>query len=242
MRGASGGRSRPKSPAERARLPYLPAVKKLLRGIAEFRRGRRADYAETFARLALGQDPDALLIACSDSRVVPNLFASAEPGDLFVVRNVGNLIPPFAAAGASSGHSVQAAIEFATQALFVRDVIVCGHSECAAIRAIEDGHAPRNAPHLVAWLEHGRRVLRLAGAAPAGLSSQDHLSQQNVLLQIQHLRTYPAIEEAETAGRLRLHAWWFDIRRAEVLDHDRASGRFVPLDEARIDRLLSERP
>ena len=218
-------------------------MNKLLRGIAEFRRTRRADYAETFARLALTQKPDGLLIACSDSRVAPNLFASVEPGDLFVVRNVGNLVPPYATAGAASGHSVPAAIEFATQALAVRDVIVCGHSECGAIRAIHDGRTPAGAPHLKAWLEHGQRVLkRDAGAIPDGLASHDHLSQQNVLLQLDHLRTYPAIHAAESTGRLRLHAWWFDIRHAEVLDYERASGRFVPLDETRVEKLIAERP
>ena len=96
-------------------------MRKLLRGIAEFRRTRRPDYAETFARLALGQKPDALLVACSDSRVVPNLFASTEPGDLFVVRNVGNLIPPCGADGRStSDESEAAAVEFALRVLSVR--------------------------------------------------------------------------------------------------------------------------
>jgi carbonic anhydrase len=217
-------------------------VKKLLRGIAEFRRTRRADYAETFARLALTQKPDALLIACSDSRVAPNLFASAEPGDLLVVRNVGNLVPPASTAGASSGHSVPAAIEFATTALGVGDVIVCGHSECAAFRAIHSGKFPKGAPHLAAWLGHGEHVLRRdLGIAPDHLPPNDHLSQQNVLLQLDHLRTYPAIDAAERAGKLRLHAWWFDIRHAEVLDYDVPSRRFVPLDDARVERLIRER-
>jgi len=216
-------------------------VNKLLRGIAEFRRTRRPDYAETFARLALGQKPDALLIACSDSRVAPNLFASAEPGDLFVVRNVGNLVPPLASAGAASGHSVPAAIEFATAALAVRDVIVCGHSECAAIRAIVDGRTPPGTPHLDAWLAHGRSVLDHAGSAPAGLEPHNHVSQANVLVQLENLRTYPSVRDAEAAGRLRLHAWWFDIRHAEVLDYDAPTGRFVPLDEARVERRIAER-
>lgn len=212
-------------------------MKKLLHGIAEFRRTRRADYADTFARLALGQRPDALLIACSDSRVAPNLFASTEPGDLFVVRNVGNLVPPCAAAGASSGHSVPAAIEFAIEALSVKDVIVCGHSDCGAIRAIHEGKVPPAAPHLAAWLEHGRAVLPATRAA-AGLPLLDVLSQQSALLQLAHLRTYPTVQRAEAAGRLRLHAWWFDIRHADVLDFDAEAGRFVPLDEARVRALV----
>ena len=215
-------------------------MKKLLRGIAEFRRTHRADYAETFAKLALGQQPDTLLIACSDSRVAPNVFASSEPGDLFVVRNVGNLVPPLASAGTRAGHSVPAAIEFAMLALPVRDIVVCGHSECAAMRAIHDHHVPAGAPHLEAWLEHGIGVRDGLGPPPSGLAPHNHLSQQNVLLQLENLRTYPQVRAAEAAGRLRLHAWWFDIAHAEVLDFDVSTRRFVPLDEARVARLLTK--
>jgi carbonic anhydrase len=218
------------------------AVKKLLRGIAEFRRTRRAEYAPTFARLALGQTPDALLIACSDSRVVPNLFASVEPGDLLVVRNVGNLVPPFSGeVGSPGGNSVQAAIEFATEGLHVRDVVVCGHSECAAIRAIHTGATPPGTPHLRAWLRHAAALSGGEAGSTPGLSPVNHLSQRSVLLQIEHLRSYPTVRRAEAQGRLVLHAWWFDIAGAEVLEHDARTGRFEVLDEDRVERLLAER-
>src|SRR5436189_4919786 len=106
-------------------------MKKLIRGIVEFRKKVRPGYRETFSRLALGQSPDALLIACSDSRVAPNVFASTEPGDLFVIRNVGNIIAPCGDGGLAIGdESEAAAIEFSTFALNVSDMIVCGHSEC----------------------------------------------------------------------------------------------------------------
>ncbi|MCC7139619.1 MAG: carbonic anhydrase [Planctomycetes bacterium] len=216
-------------------------MKKLLRGIAEFRRTRRAEYAATFAQLALGQQPDALMIACSDSRVAPNVFASTEPGDVFVVRNVGNLVPPFASADVRAAHSVPAAIEFALAALPIRDVVVCGHSECGAMRAIHDDVLPPDAPHLDAWLAHGREVREGLGPPPPGLASHNHLSQRSALRQLDHLRTYPAVRAAEAAGRLRLRAWWFDIAGAEVLDYEPSLDRFVPLDEARVERLLAER-
>jgi carbonic anhydrase len=213
-------------------------MQKLLRGIVEFRKTRRADYAETFARLALGQHPDALLIACSDSRVAPNLFASVEPGDLFVVRNIGNIVPPFTSSSEPGGRSVAAAVELALGDLPVRDVIVCGHSECAAIRAIHEARPLADAPHLAAWLQYGADARADAGPPPAGLSALNHLSQRSVLRQVENLRTYPLVRNAESFGRLRLHAWWFDIARAEVLDYDDPSDRFVPLDEARVARLL----
>jgi carbonic anhydrase len=216
-------------------------VKKLLQGIAEFRRRRPPTYVEEFGKLALGQSPDALLICCSDSRVAPNVFASVEPGDLLVVRNVGNLVPLFEEAPQGrGGTSVPAAIELAIQALHVGDIIVCGHSECAAMRAIVSGRPPADAPHLAAWLRHGEPAREGLGPPPTGVAPHDHLSQKSVLLQLENLRSYPIVRAAEAAGRVRLHAWWFDIRRAEVLDFDRAAGTFVPLDELRVARLLAQ--
>lgn len=218
-------------------------MKKLLRGIAEFRRTRPPGYVETFARLALTQAPDALLICCADSRVAPNVFASVEPGDLLVVRNVGNLVPRYAetSAAARAGASVPAAIELAISALHVRDVVVCGHSACAAMRSIHAREPHDDQPHLAAWLRHGAPALDGLGPPPAGLAPHDHLSQQSVRLQLENLRSYPIVREAEAAGKLRLNGWWFDIGRAEVLDFDAREGRFVPLDDARVDRLLEER-
>lgn len=216
-------------------------MKKLLKGIAEFRRRRPPFYVEEFSKLALDQTPDALLVCCSDSRVAPNVFASVEPGDLVVVRNVGNLVPLFEEAPARrGGASVPAAIELALQGLHVGDIIVCGHSECAAMRSIASGRPPADAPHLAAWLRHGEPALTGLGSPPAGMPLHDHLSQRSTLLQLENLRSYPIVRDAETAGRLRLHAWWFDIRKAEVLDFDKAVNRFVLLDEQRVARLLAK--
>src|SRR5712691_7179979 len=117
-------------------------MKKLIQGIIDFRKHRIADYREKFSKLALGQSPDTLFIACSDSRVVPNLFASADPGDLFVIRNVGNIIAPADREGRSqSDESEAAAMEFSIEKLNVTDIIVCGHSECGAMQAIIAGRA-----------------------------------------------------------------------------------------------------
>jgi carbonic anhydrase len=213
-------------------------MRKLLRGILDFRRTRPPGHAEAFAKLALGQTPDALLLCCADSRVAPNVFASVEPGDLLVVRNVGNLVPPYVEArGDRGGASVAAAIELAISALHVRDVVVCGHSGCAAMRAIHSGSLPARSPHLAAWLRHGEPTKERLRPPPPGLSPQDHLSQRSVLLQLEHLRSYPIVREAEAKDGLRLHAWWFDIARAEVLTYDEAQDRYVPLDEERVARL-----
>lgn len=217
-------------------------MKKLVRGIIDFRNRIRPEYRETFARLALGQSPDALLIACSDSRVVPNLFASTEPGDLFVTRNVGNLVPPATDRTASDSHSEAAALEFAVLSLNVRDIIVCGHSDCGAMRTALSHRTADDAHHLRGWLRHVEPALRRFEQShlPAGsLEPHNHLSQLSVLQQIEHLRSYPFVREREIAGTLGLHAWWFDIADAEVWAYEKDQDRFVVIDEAEAERILS---
>jgi carbonic anhydrase len=214
-------------------------MRSLLRGLDEFRRTRRPAYAGTFERLAHGQRPDTLAIACSDSRVSPTVFAGSEPGDVFLVRNVGNLVPAHDPAAVAHAPSVGAAVEYALAVLRVEDVVVCGHAGCGAIHALLEGGVPSGAPHLDAWLAHGRGVRAGLPPAPPGLAPDDHVSQQSVLRQVANLRTYPLVAERERAGRLRLTAWWFDVAHAEVLEHDADSRAFVPLDAERIARRLA---
>ena len=219
----------------------MPPVKKLIQGIVDFRNKVRPNYREAFAKLALGQSPDALLIACSDSRVAPNVFASTEPGDLFVIRNAANIIAPCGADGRSvSDESEAAAIEFALLALNVADIIVCGHSECGAMRIIADGKRDLPAPHLHDWLRHAEGALRDATSNTTmakKLPLHNRVSQFNVLHQIEHLRTYPLVRERMDAGRLKLHGWWFDIAEAEVLCYDEERKEFIIIDDTEATRL-----
>lgn len=211
-------------------------MKKLINGIVAFHKNVRSEYRDTFARLALEQAPDALFIACSDSRVVPNLFASTDPGDLFVVRNVGGLIPPCNDANHSVGdESEWAAIEFALHRLEVRDIIVCGHSDCGAMKALWGGRNEVKPPHLRSWLRYGDASLKKLETTDAQIDKRlapyNQMSQVNVLQQLDHLRSYSIVEERIRAGKLRLHAWWFDIKNADVLAYDEAQKRFVVIDE-----------
>jgi carbonic anhydrase len=219
-------------------------MKKLIRGIVDFRKNVRPGCKDMFARLALGQRPDSLLIACSDSRVVPNLFASSDPGDLFVVRNVGNLIPPHDdSGGATNGRSESAAIEFALRTLPITDVIVCGHSECGAMDALARGRERIDSPNLSGWLRHGDASLRRLDSGSAigkHLPRHNRLSQLNVLQQLEHLESYPVVRERLQAGTLRMHAWWFDIKEADVYEYGAAEGRFCLIDED-YARVLLER-
>ncbi len=218
-------------------------MKKLIKGIVDFREKRLPDWRETFARLALGQSPDSLFIGCSDSRVVPNVFASTEPGDLFVVRNVGNLIPPCGSRGVSvSDESEAAAIEFALLNLKVSHVIVCGHSECGAMQAICGGRAKVDAPHLRSWLRHGQASMEsIRNGAPMcpELATHNQLSQYNVLQQLEHLKTYPFIRERVESGQLRLWGMWFDIQNADVYFYEQTAGKFVLIDREECERILS---
>jgi carbonic anhydrase len=217
-------------------------VKKLLNGIVDFRKNVRSTVKDTFALLALGQRPDTLFIACSDSRVVPNLFASTEPGDLFVIRNVGNLIPPYSE-GNSGPHfgSEAAAIQFALASLPITEIVVCGHSECGAIGALARGHTPNDTPALSCWLRHGQSSLRKLEAGTAlgkYLERHNQLSQINVLEQLEHLKTYPLVQERIASRKLRLHGWYFDIKGAEVYAYEPSETRFRLIDETYAGTLL----
>ena len=215
-------------------------MKKLVQGIVNFRKNMMPGYREKFAHLALGQSPDALLIACSDSRVVPNLFASTDPGDLFVIRNVGNIIPPSGDSGVSaSDESEAAAIEFALLNLNISDIIVCGHSNCGAMRALMNGREKIAAPHLRSWLRHAESASQQKLESAPDAVPPDHLSRQNVLLQMAHLGSYPVVQERMKQGRLKLHGWWFDLHGADVYAYEKDRNWFILIDEAEAERILS---
>lgn len=206
-------------------------MKKLIQGIVNFRKNRIKDYREKFSKLALGQSPDTLFIACSDSRVVPNLFVSTEPGDLFVVRNVGNLIPPCHENGLSCGEKSEwAAIEFAILQLNVSDIIVCGHSECGAIQAVIRGRQKAAGDNLKSWLEYGENAPALLSEIDfldSSLAEHNKVSQANVLLQLSHLKSYSLIRERVQSGTLNLHGWWFDIATGNVYSFDKSAKKFT---------------
>lgn len=215
-------------------------MRRLIDGILNFRREERARHREAFARVAEVQRPSAFFIGCADSRVSPQLLLARGPGEVFVLRNVGNLVPPFVP-GHPEDRSALAALEFALLALPVTDVVVCGHSGCGAMRAALAGQVPEQAPHLREWLRHVEPALAaLKGDSPVGrgLPEQDRLGQLNVLEQLDHLRTHPLARAREAEGTLRLHGLWFDIPSAEVSLYAPEEQAFVPVDEARAERLL----
>ena len=217
-------------------------MKKLIKGILEFRQNVRDDYKETFARLALTQTPDVFFIGCSDSRVVPNLFASTNPGDLFVVRNVGNLVPPYESKDCEHGNqSVAAALEFALMKLNVAHIVVCGHSACGAMNALTKHEKLDRLPHLRVWLNAANvtpETFKDKIELESPLNPSNQLSQINVLFQIEHLKTYPLVQERLQKGTLAIHGWWFDIADAAVYAFEDEFKKFMLIDEAEAAKIL----
>lgn len=215
-------------------------MKKLIQGIVDFRTNRTEESRALFAKLALGQQPDALFIACSDSRVVPNVFASTNPGDLFVIRNIGNLIPPH---DSLKDNSVAAVLEFGIFTLNVGDIIVCGHSECGAMNALSKGAQTSCCPHLDAWLAYGQESVNKVNSGlilDPKLSRHNQISQVNVLQQLEHIAGYPFIRERLNQREVRLHGWWFDIANADVYCYEQSQNQFVLIDEKEAE-LIFER-
>lgn len=214
-------------------------MKKLIEGIVDFRKNLTEESRQLFAKLALGQKPDALFIACSDSRVVPNLFASTNPGDLFVIRNIGNMIPPSRSPDQDS--SALAAIEFSIHSLKLADIIVCGHSECGAINMLMHKKDNTCCPHLASWLQYGEGALQKAKKGlkiNSGLSPENQLSQINVLQQMENIASYPFIQERMAKNKLRIHGWWFDIARADVYCYEQSVNQFILIDEKEAELIM----
>ena len=217
-------------------------MRKLIMGIVDFRERMLPQYAERFRELAQTQAPDALFITCSDSRVVPDLLVSTDPGELFTMRNVGNLIPPAAPDGVSVGDLSEAsAIEYAVLVLKVAHIVVCGHSECGAMKAVLTRNPSLQAPNLDLWLNHANTAafrLEHEGALDAALKSHDQLSQMNVLVQLEHLMTYPIVRERVAAKTLHLSGWWFDIATGDMYCYEPSSRAFEIIDRREAERLV----
>ena len=173
-----------------------------------------------------GQHPNILFIGCSDSRLVPYLLTGTGPGELFIVRNVGALVPPHD--GSAGYHGTAAAIEFAVLRLGVERIVVCGHSHCGGIRALYEESVPQ-ATNLAAWLELAREAALPVRMTPEALRRTE---QRSVVLQLERLMAYPMVRERVESGRLALHGWHYVIEEGEVHVFDLRSGSFVPASDA----------
>jgi carbonic anhydrase len=210
-------------------------MQKLIAGIHHFQKEYWSANRELYRRLAEhGQFPEALFITCSDARVTPMTITHTQPGDLFVVRNMGNFIPPYSE-NPPEGTGVAAAVEYAVEHLEVRDIVVCGHSDCGAMKALykERDHYAAT-PHIGPWLRHGDRTMEVVTANYPELSREERYeitAKENVLLQMENLRTYPVVRKAAREGRLHVHAWYFEIGTGTVLRYSPEREQFEPIRE-----------
>lgn len=207
-------------------------MQKLIEGIHRFQGELFGSRREMFQGLARGQRPEALFITCSDSRINPNLVTQTEPGELFILRNAGNIIPPHRAA--DGGES--ATIEYAVAVLKVRDIILCGHSHCGAVGALLDPPSRAELPAVAEWLEHAEAARRIVQQNYSDLPPDRKLVaavEENVLVQIDHLRTHPTVAAGLARGEIHLHAWVYKFETGEIFAYDPGRGQFLPLDDAR---------
>lgn len=206
-------------------------MQKLVQGIHHFQANVFRPRREWYEGLAQGQRPLALFITCSDSRINPNLITHTEPGELFIVRNAGNIVPPNQLA--SGGE--QATIEFALGALGITDIIVCGHTHCGAMSGLLTPEKLDSMPAVRHWLSHAestRRIIKEKYAELSGTALQSAAAQENVLVQLENLRTHPAVAAGLSTGSVKLHGWMYKIETGEVFGFDPESGQFTPLTAA----------
>lgn len=193
-------------------------MSRLAKGVAKFQAQALPPLAERFEELATVQRPDVFFITCADSRIDPSLITQTKPGEMFVVRNAGNIIPPFGAGVCSE----TAAVEFAVITLKVSEIIVCAHSDCGAMAVCHNPAILPELESLPAWVSQSNCAKREGG---------DHrtLIRDNARLQLKNLRTYPYVREAEEAGSLTLHAWFYEMGTGEVLALNTATDTFEPI-------------
>lgn len=209
-------------------------MKKIIEGLHRFQAGYFESHRDLFEQLSHGQHPRILFITCSDSRIDPNLITQANVGELFVIRNAGNIIPPFGATNGGEG----ASIEYAITALDIEQVIVCGHSHCGAMKGLlKMSKLADKMPLVYEWLKQAEATRRLILDNYSHLEGEELLQitvAENVLTQLENLNTYPIVRSRLHQGRLSLHGWIYGIESGEVLTYDPSVHDFVNL-ESRTD-------
>ncbi len=197
-------------------------------GVHTFQRKVFKREKDLFEQLSLGQHPDVLMITCSDSRIASTHVTQSRPGELFVLRNAGNIVPPY---GTASG-SEAATIEFAVKAIGVKDIIIAGHSHCGAMKGLLNPQKTEQLPATSIWLTHATQARESAlSKHHAENEAEELLSliKENVLLQIEHLKSHPVVAEAVESGQVRLHGWVYKIESGEVLSFNAANQVWQPL-------------
>ncbi|MES2788778.1 MAG: carbonic anhydrase [Planctomycetota bacterium] len=214
-------------------------MEKLVAGIHHFQQNIFRHYREFFERLADGQHPESLFITCSDSRINPNLITHTDPGELFILRNAGNIVPPF---GAVSGGEA-ATIEYAVSVLGVSDLIVCGHTQCGAMTGLLAPETLKDVPVVSSWLGYAEATRRILKENYQHLSGKELLIaavEENVLVQLENVRTHPSVAAKLARGKLKLHGWVYELETGDVDAFDPEAGQFIPLSEQHHQKIVAK--
>ena len=206
------------------------ALQLIVEGFMHFHHEVFPQQKDLFKKLATAQRPRAMFIACADSRIVPELITQSAPGDLFVTRNVGNVVPPY---GQMNG-GVSTAIEYANLVLGVQHIIVCGHSDCGAMRGVLNPDSLAAMPTVKAWLRHAevaRTMVQENCTCASETDSMQRLTEENVIAQLHHLRTHPSVASRLANGQLFIHGWIYNIETSEINAYDAELAAFRPLND-----------
>jgi len=204
-------------------------MREIIAGFLRFQKEIFPSRKELFKTLSVGQTPKALFISCSDSRMVPELVTQREPGELFVLRNAGNIVPSY---GPEPG-GVSATVEYAVAALNVSDIVICGHSDCGAMKAIATCACLDHMPAVKNWLRHAdaARLINEALDHPTEQARLDGMVRENVIAQMNNIRTHPSVALAIAQKRLNLHGWVYDIETGSMIAFDETTGTFSALED-----------
>lgn len=213
---------------------------KLMLGLHQFRKKPFELMKELFEQLSNQQNPETLFITCSDSRIIPSLITQAVPGDLFSIRNIGNIIPP-----TPSNSSETAAIEYALNVLQIKDIIICGHSNCGAMKGLLTPGIEQRLPVVASWLHHSRAVLKEIQEARND-PQHDHArelemaTKKNIVLQMENLKTYPLFVEKTERKEVTIHGWYYELETGQVFIYEPDLNEFINLESA-LKRALESR-
>lgn len=205
---------------------------RIIKGVFDFQKSVHGTQEQLFKKLGAGQKPQALFITCSDSRISPDMLTQTSPGELFIMRNAGNIVTPCTCDHPSAE---AATMEYAIKQLKVRDLILCGHAKCGAVHGLLQMEQLNHLPHVKKWLTFAKPILEYIKKETAGMTPDEVLAvaiERNVIQQLENAKSYPFVREAIASGELRLHGWVYHFETGTVKAYDQEKGRFVSLNEA----------
>lgn len=209
-------------------------MEKLISGVTQFQKNSFAQNKELFQALSTSQSPEVLFITCADSRIDPNLITQTLPGDLFICRNAGNIVPPHS--NISGG--VTASIEYAVSVLDIKHIVICGHTDCGAMKGALNPEAIKTLPHVSNWLSHCAAAQAKVKARHQNIGNEHllEMTEENVLLQLKHIETHPSVAAKIATNSIELHGWVYDIASGKVSCYHDKQQAFIPIDECYADK------